>query len=161
MIARTSPIVRLAVRAVTPIALLIAAFVLFAGHNQPGGGFAAGLLLGAVIVLRTVAGLQQPRHAAVFLAVGGVIVGLEALAPMLWGQPLLDQVVVSRQVPLLGKVKTGSALIFDLGVVAVVVGLVIAVLDGFGAASLVDIGRRPIDDAPVDTSVDSDSRRNR
>jgi hypothetical protein len=80
---------------------------------------------------------------------------------MLWGQPLLDQVVVSRQVPLLGKVKTGSALIFDLGVVAVVVGLVIAVLDGFGAASLVDSGRRPIDDAPVDTSVDSDSRRNR
>ena len=65
MIARTSPIVRLSVRAITPIALLIAAFVLFAGHNQPGGGFAAGLLLGAVIVLRTVAGLtSMPGWAA-------------------------------------------------------------------------------------------------
>ena len=38
--------------AVTPIALVAAAYVLFAGHNQPGGGFAAGLMLGAVIVLR-------------------------------------------------------------------------------------------------------------
>ena len=61
MIARTSPIVSLAVRAVTPIALVVAAYVLFAGHNQPGGGFAAGLMLGAIIVLRTVAGLQEPR----------------------------------------------------------------------------------------------------
>ena len=150
MIARTSPIVRLSVRAITPIALLIAAFVLFAGHNQPGGGFAAGLLLGAVIVLRTVAGLQQPRHAVTFLAVGGLIVGLDAIAPMLWGEPLLDQVVFSWEVPLLGKVKTGSALIFDLGVVAVVVGLIVALLDGFDATSLVDRGRRPVDVDPTD-----------
>jgi len=143
VIARTSPIVALAVRAATPIALLIAAYALFAGHNQPGGGFAAGLLLGAVIVLRTVAGLQQPRYAVALLAAGGIIVCLVAIAPMLWGEALLDQVVISREVPLLGKVKSGSALVFDLGVMAIVVGLVTAVLDGFGAASLVDRGLRP------------------
>jgi multisubunit Na+/H+ antiporter MnhB subunit len=143
VIARTSPIVSLAVRAVTPIALLIAAYVLFAGHNQPGGGFAAGLMLGAIIVLRTVAGIQQPRHAAVWMSVGGVIAGLVAIAPMLWGEPLLDQVVVTWDVPVLGTVKTGSALAFDLGVVAIVVGLIIAVLDGFDATSLVDRGRTP------------------
>lgn len=141
MIARTSPIVALAVRAVTPIALLIAAYALFVGHNQPGGGFAAGLLLGAVLVLRTVAGLQQPRYAAVFLAVGGVIVGVDAVAPLFWGEPLLDQVVVSWDAPVLGKVKTGSALVFDLGVVAVVVGLVLALLDGFDAMGLAERGR--------------------
>jgi multisubunit Na+/H+ antiporter MnhB subunit len=143
MIARTSPIVSLAVRAITPIALVIAAYVLFAGHNQPGGGFAAGLMLGAIIVLRTVAGIQQPRHAAVWMSVGGVIAGLVAIAPMLWGEPLLDQVVVTWDVPVLGTVKSGSALIFDLGVVAIVVGLVIALLDGLGATSLVDRGRAP------------------
>lgn len=138
MIGRTSPIVSLAVRAVTPIALVVAAYVLFAGHNQPGGGFAAGLMLGAVIVLRTVAGLQEPRHATVWLSVGGVIAGVVAIAPMFWGEPLLDQVVVTWDVPVLGTVKTGSALLFDLGVVAIVVGLVIALLDGLDAASLVD-----------------------
>ncbi len=145
MIARTSPIVALAVSAVTPIALLIAAYALFVGHNQPGGGFAAGLLLGAVLVLRTVSGLQEPKYAAVLLAIGGVIVGVDALSPLLWGEPLLDQFVVSWDVPVLGTVKTGSALLFDLGVVAVVVGLVIALLEGFGASDLAERGRTPTD----------------
>lgn len=156
MIARTSPIVALAVRAVTPIALLIAAYVLFVGHNQPGGGFAAGLLLGAVLVLRTVAGLQQPRYAAALLAAGGIIVGADALAPLLWGEPLLDQVVVTfEDVPLLGTVKSGSALIFDLGVVAIVVGLVIALLDGFGAFHLAERGRTISDDRTTGNGVSS------
>lgn len=137
MITRTSPIVGLAVRAVTPIALVVAAYVLFAGHNQPGGGFAAGLMLGAIIVLRVLAGLQQPRFAFVWLSLGGAIVGVVSIAPLLWGEPLLDQVVVSFDVPLLGTVKSGSALIFDLGVVAIVVGLIIAVLDGMDATALV------------------------
>ena len=145
MIARPSSIVALAVSAVTPIALLIAAYALFVGHNQPGGGFAAGLLLGAVVVLRTVAGLQEPKYAAVLLAIGGVIVGVDALSPLLWGEPLLDQFVVSWNVPVLGTVKTGSALVFDLGVVAVVVGLVTALLEGFGASDLAESGRTPTD----------------
>lgn len=143
MISRTSPIVSLAVRAVTPIALVIAAYALFAGHNRPGGGFAAGLMLGAIIVLRTVAGLQQPRHASIWMAVGGVVAGLVAIAPLLWGEPLLDQVVVTWDAPVLGTIKTGSALLFDLGVVAIVVGLVIALLDGLDATALVDRGGRP------------------
>jgi multicomponent Na+:H+ antiporter subunit A len=139
VIARTSPIVSLAVRAVTPVALVVAAYVLFAGHNQPGGGFAAGLMLGAVIVLRTVAGLQQPKFATMWLSVGGVITGIVAIAPMFWGEPLLDQVVVAWDLPLLGTVKTGSALLFDLGV--------IALLDGLDATSLVDRARpTPSDD---------------
>ncbi len=153
MISRISPIVSLAVRAVTPIALVVAAYALFAGHNQPGGGFAAGLMLGAIIVLRTVAGIQQPRHAPVWLSVGGVVAGIVAIAPMLWGEPLLDQVVVTWDVPILGDVKTGSALLFDLGVVAIVVGLVISLLDGLDAASLGDRGHRPIaaDVASIET----------
>ena len=160
MIARTSPIVSLAVRAVTPIALVVAAYVLFAGHNQPGGGFAAGLMLGAIVVLRTLAGIQQPRHAAAWLSVGGVIAGLVAIAPLLWGNPLLDQVVVTWDVPVLGTLKTGSALLFDLGVVAIVVGLVLALLDGLDALSLVDRGRTPaVAGTPSDDASPTDDRR--
>jgi multisubunit Na+/H+ antiporter MnhB subunit len=139
MIARTSPIVKLAIQAASPIAVLIAAFALFAGHNRPGGGFAAGLLLGAIVVLRTVAGLQQPRHAFTLLAIGGVIVGATAIAPLLWGDVLLDQALFEwTDVALLGTVKTGTSLVFDVGVTAVVVGLVVAVLDGLGATSLAE-----------------------
>jgi multisubunit Na+/H+ antiporter MnhB subunit len=153
VISRTSPITSLAVRAVTPIALVVAAYVLFAGHNQPGGGFAAGLMLGAIVVLRTIAGMQRPVGAMTWLAAGGVIAGAVAIAPMLWGEPLLDQVVVSWDLPVLGTVKTGSALVFDLGVVAIVVGLVLALLDGLDASSLVD--RRPGPSAAPTDGADS------
>ena len=136
MIASRSPIVRLAIQAASPLAIMIGAFVLFAGHNQPGGGFAAGLQFGAVVVLRTVAGLQRPEHAIGFLAWGGVIVCVCALAPLLWGEPLLNQVVIEGTVPVLGKVKSGSALPFDIGVTLIVVGLILSLLDGLGATDL-------------------------
>jgi len=158
VIARTSPIVKLAIRAATPIALLIAAYALFAGHNQPGGGFAAGLLLGAVIVLRTVAGLQRPGHATALLAIGGTIAGIVALGPLLWNEALLDQVVITWQVPVLGKVKFGSALLFDVGVMAIVVGLIMAVLDGLGATSLVDRGLRGSEGAATSSSSSEGGR---
>lgn len=159
MIARTSPIVSLAVRAVTPIALVVAAYALFAGHNQPGGGFAAGLMLGAIVVLRTLAGIQQPRHAAAWLSAGGAIAGLVAIAPLVFGEPLLDQVVVIWDVPVLGSVKTGSALLFDLGVVAIVVGLVLALLDGLDAPALVDRGRTPAVAATPSTEASPSDER--
>ena len=58
------------------------------------------------------------------------------LAPLLGGEPLLDQVIVSETLPLLGKVKSGSALVFDAGVTAIVVGLFVAVFDGLDADEL-------------------------
>ncbi len=136
MIARRSPIVQLSVRAATPLALMVAVFAFFAGHNRPGGGFAAGLLLGAVLVLRTVAGLSQPLRPVPTLAAGGIIAAVVALLPIMWGDVALDQVVVETTLPLLGKVKSGTALPFDLGVTAIVVGLVVALLEGFGAEQL-------------------------
>ncbi len=130
MIATRSPIARLGVRAATPLALMVGIYLLFAGHNRPGGGFAAGLVFGAVITLRTIAGIAAPRGANRLVAVGVGVVGIVALAPLLWGDTLLDQAIVSTTLPLLGKVKTGTALVFDLGVTAIVVGLIIALLEG-------------------------------
>ncbi len=132
MISTRSPIVRVGVQVASPLALVVATFLLFAGHNRPGGGFAAGLLLGAVVALRTAAGLQRPTHALVLLGAGGLLSGLVAVAPVLWGDGILDQIVVERSVPVLGTVKSGSALPFDIGVTLIVVGMVVAVLDGFG-----------------------------
>ena len=136
MIRGRSPVVRNAIRAASPLALLVATFLFFAGHNQPGGGFAAGLVIGAVIALRTVAGIGRPQDATRWFAVGIALVSLVALAPLLGGEPLLDQVIITETVPLLGKVKSGSALVFDAGVTAIVVGLFVAVFDGLDADEL-------------------------
>lgn len=138
MIATRSPIVRLGIQAASPLALVVATFLFFAGHNRPGGGFAAGLVLGAVVALRTVAGLQRPKGGLNVAAAGGVVAGGVALAPLLIGRDLLDQAVVDFSVPLLGTIKSGTALIFDAGVTLIVVGLVMAVLDGLGATALAD-----------------------
>ncbi len=128
-----SSIVSLGIRAASPFVFLVGCYLLFAGHNNPGGGFSAGLVFGAVLALRTVAGFHRPTY-GVTLAAGGIfVVAGVALMPLIWGDVLLDQQVFSVEVPLLGKVKTGSALVFDVGVTAIVVGTVMAVLDGLGA----------------------------
>lgn len=138
MINAKSPVIGTGVRAATPLAIVVSIYLLLAGHNAPGGGFAAGLVLGSVVALRTVVGLQRPTHGVGLNAAGLVIVVLTALAPVLFGGVLLDQAVWSFEVPVIGKVKTGSALPFDIGVMLIVVGLVVAVLDGLGATELAE-----------------------
>jgi multicomponent Na+:H+ antiporter subunit A len=145
MIAGRSMVVQTGVQLASPLAVVVALFLFFAGHNQPGGGFAAGLVLGAVVALRMVVGLPTFGAPVTLLAVGGVITGLVALAPIVAGEVVLDQVIVETNFPLLGKVKAGTALVFDLGVTLVVVGLMAAVLDALGAAR---IGEDPTVSAP-------------
>lgn len=136
MIAERSMVVRTGIELASPLAVVVAAYLFFAGHNQPGGGFGAGLVLGAVAALRIVVGLSSPRRPIVLMGIGGVLAGGVALAPVLFGEALLDQVVVSDDVPVLGTVKSGSALLFDLGVTLIVVGLVVAVLLALGGDEL-------------------------
>ena len=136
MIATQSLIVRRGVQAAGPLAVVVATYLLFAGHNRPGGGFAAGLVLGAVVALRTVAGLQRPGNAPTLVASGALLVASVALAPVVVGDVILDQVVWTGTLPILGAVKTGTALLFDIGVTLIVVGLVVAVLEGLGGLDL-------------------------
>ena len=136
MIASRSMVVRSGIRVASPLAVIVGMYLFFAGHNQPGGGFAAGLVFGAVVALRSVAGLPTPQHPVRLMALGGVIAGLVAVAPLLFGHTLLDMVVVDAELPVLGKVKAGSALVFDLGVTLIVVGLLVAILSALGVGDL-------------------------
>lgn len=142
-------VLALGIRAASPLAVVVGLYLLFAGHNNPGGGFAAGLVLGAVVTLRTVSGLQRPTHAAALITTGIVVVATVAVAPLFWGDQLLDQRVLTVELPVLGKIKSGSALPFDIGVTAIVVGLIIALLDGLSATSL---------DADSDSNSNSKSK---
>jgi len=105
-------------------------YLLFAGHNNPGGGFAAGLVFGAIVTLRFLAGEPTRLGATTLICAGVLIVVAVAAAPLFFGDALLDQKIVSLTLPVLGKVKSGSALPFDIGVTAIVVGLVLALLTG-------------------------------
>ena len=113
-------------------------YMLFAGHNRPGGGFVGGLVAGAAIALRFIAGgigdvrgLTRLRPWTI-LGSGLAIAAVTALVPIVLGEPVLTSGVWDVDVPLLGTVKTTSALAFDVGVYVAVVGLVFMVFEAFG-----------------------------
>lgn len=135
---RRSPILEVVVRAEFHTLLLVSLYLLFAGHNEPGGGFAGGLMAGAAFTLRFVSGgIDELRGAirispATVLGGGLLVATLSALVPLTTGNALLEQDEWRAELPLLGTAKTTSALPFDLGVYLVVLGLILMVLEAFG-----------------------------
>jgi len=120
-------------------ALLFSVFLLFAGHNAPGGGFVGGLVAGAAFVLRYVEGgsgeVQDaaPVPGTVLMGVGLTVAVATGAAALLGGGDFLSSGKLELDVPLLGTVKTTSALAFDIGVYLVVLGLVVVILTTLGA----------------------------
>jgi multicomponent Na+:H+ antiporter subunit A len=68
--------------------------------------------------------------------------------PVLLGRPVLETGYKALDVPVLGKVSLSSALVFDLGVYFVVVGVVLMVVEAFGEPiePTVEPAVEPIDD---------------
>jgi multicomponent Na+:H+ antiporter subunit A len=135
---RRSLILDTTVRLVTDGALVLSVYFLFAGHNQPGGGFVGGLVAAAALALRYVAGgldglLKTMRVRPPFLlALGLVLTTGAALVPLTIGDTPLDQRAFEGTFMLLGKVKFTTATIFDTGVYLIVVGLVLTIFIALG-----------------------------
>ena len=138
MTPRRSLILDTTTRLVFDGTLVLSAYLLFAGHNQPGGGFVGGLVAAAAVALRYIAGGIDDVRSLVnvrpwtFLAVGLAIAVGTALVPLVLGAGALNQDAYELQVGLLGKVKATSATVFDTGVYLIVVGLVLMVFEGLG-----------------------------
>ena len=136
---RRSVVLETAVRLVFHTVLVFSLYLLFAGHNQPGGGFVGGLVAGAAFVLRYVSGGRSALRAAVPIdpgvpvGVGLVLAAGTGMAAWLFGAQFLESGKVELHAPLLGTIKATSALPFDTGVYLIVVGLVLAVLRTLGA----------------------------
>jgi len=118
--------------------LVVSVWLLFAGHNEPGGGFVGGLLAGSAITLRYIAGgMREVREQTRFrpwtvLGTGLLISAVTAAAPLLTGGDVLDVASHAITVPLLGTVHLSSALLFDIGVYITVVGMVLMAFEAFG-----------------------------
>lgn len=139
MTPRSSIIFDTVLDTVTRTAAVFSLFLLFAGHNAPGGGFVGGLVLAASFVLRYVAG-GTPRidtvarvQPATLLGSGLALAVLSGAGGWFWGEQFLTTQTWEADLPLLGHVKATSALPFDIGVYLVVVGLGLVVLRSLGA----------------------------
>ena len=121
----TSLILRTIARAVSPLIVAYAALLWATGHYGPGGGFVAGLMLAAALILRAEAfgGHLLARRWDRLMAAGLLIAAGSAVAPLAVGAPLLDHVLLH-----VGRYELASSLIFDLGVLCLVAGAVMAAL---------------------------------
>ena len=134
-----SMILEVIVRILFHTIIVISIFLLFAGHNLPGGGFAGGLVAGLALVMRYVAGgryelgIAAPTDAGYMLGAGMLIAVGTAVAPMFFGAEPLTRAVWEADIPVFGHIEFVSSTFFDIGVYLVVVGLVLDVLRSLGA----------------------------
>ncbi|MQA87100.1 MAG: Na+/H+ antiporter subunit A [Streptosporangiales bacterium] len=134
-----SVLLEAATRIVVPTALVLSAYLLLAGHERTGGGFAGGLVAGMAFVLRYVAGGRYELTAAAPVRPASVIgLGLFVAAGMAvpgWvgGGEIFAGTVLEATLPVLGHVKLVTSFFFDLGIYLVVVGLVLEILTALGA----------------------------
>lgn len=135
---RRSLILDVTVRLVFHSALLLGLFLLFTGHNRPGGGFVGGLVAGAALSLRYVAGgIDEVRETLpvrpwTLLGLGLVTATSTALVPLVFGRQLMEHAKLDLHLGPLGEAHLGTALFFDIGVALVVVGMVLLLLVAFG-----------------------------
>lgn len=115
-----------AVRFLTPLLLLFAVFLFYRGHNEPGGGFIAGLVAASAFSLMVIAdGVKSARRAMRADPRGMLAVGL-ALAVgsglfAVGSGPFMTGTWIEITTPL-GTGKLGTPLLFDLGVFFIVLG---------------------------------------
>jgi multicomponent Na+:H+ antiporter subunit A len=134
--------------------IVVALFLLFSGHNAPGGGFAAGLLVGIALAVRYLAGGRYelgealPIQPGLLLGLGLFLSAGVGLAALLTGNEVMESVIVDLYVPVLGKVHLVTSLFFDIGVMLLVVGLVLDLLRTLGA-EIDRQGDLPAGGAPV------------
>ncbi|WP_322797076.1 MnhB domain-containing protein [Tepidiforma sp.] len=127
-----SVLLRVVARLLASLLLTASIYLLWRGHNAPGGGFSGGIMAAAAFVLLAIsfdpdAGWRAPRLSPLVLIPLGLLVALgSGFIGVLTGGAFLEGRWVTLGV---GEgVKLGTPLLFDLGVYLVVVGVALAVI---------------------------------
>lgn len=136
---RRSIIFEVVTRLVFHTIIVYAIYLLFAGHNHPGGGFAAGMVTGLALVVRYLVGGKYelteaaPVDAGILMGTGLFIGAVSGLAPVAFGGAVFQSIIVDLRLGPLGDVHLVSSVGFDIGVYLVVVALILDLLRTFGA----------------------------
>ena len=123
-----------ATRLVLPLAVMVALYIFLRGHNQPGGGFIAGLVVAVAILMQYMASgfafADQRLHADHHSMIGaGVLVAaLTGLGSLAFGAPFLTSAFDYFSLPLIGEFELATAILFDIGVALTVIGAVMLAL---------------------------------
>jgi multicomponent K+:H+ antiporter subunit A len=122
------------VRLMLPVSGVVAAFLFLRGHNEPGGGFVAGLVMSVGFLLQYIVSgtewIEEKLHLAPRSMMGfGLLCVLgTAAGAFMVGYPLLTSHTFHLEVPVLGELHIASALFFDVGVFCLVLGSTLLIL---------------------------------
>lgn len=128
-----SLILRIATRLLTGLILVFSAYLLFRGHNSPGGGFSAALVAGTGFSLFTIAEGPQPVRRALWvdplvLSALGLLLSIgSGMFAVVAGHPYLKGLWWSIE-PINGAPAVGTPLLFDVGVFFVVLGVILTLV---------------------------------
>lgn len=121
-----------------PVIFLFAIYLLLAGHNNPGGGFIAGVMAAAALALEYVVfGMRAVQRATRSSYLGLVALGLTfalgtGLGSLIVGGEFLKSGILHLTLPIFGEVEIVSAFVFDVGVFFIVVGVTVTVISLLG-----------------------------
>lgn len=138
-----------ATRVLLPLSLVVGVYIFLRGHNEPGGGFIAGLVVAIALIMQYIAsgyGWAADRmrvDSQSLIGAGVAIAGLTGMGAFIFGRPFLTSTFSYLTWPVVGTFEMASAMAFDLGVFLTVVGVMLLSL-----SQLSRVARR-IDPAPV------------
>ncbi|TRD22628.1 monovalent cation/H+ antiporter subunit A [Palleronia caenipelagi] len=124
-------------RVIMPVVLLVGTYIFLRGHNMPGGGFIAGLIVAIAIIMQYMASgygwtydrQRFPHHG--IIGAGVLVAGLTGIGAWFVGHPFLTSSFAYIKIPGLEKFEVASAMFFDLGVFLAVFGAVLLSLSSF------------------------------
>jgi multicomponent K+:H+ antiporter subunit A len=130
------------VRLLLPLSMLVSVYFFMRGHNRPGGGFVAGLVMSVALVLQyMVSGTAWvEEHLRIYprrwIAAGLLLAMITGDGAIVLGYPFLTTHTAHLQLPLIGDVHVPSALFFDIGVFALVLGATMLILTALAHQSI-------------------------
>ena len=124
-------------RVIMPVVLMVGFYIFLRGHNEPGGGFIAGLIVSIAVVMQYMASgfswasarLRYPYHG--IIGAGVLIAGLTGIGSWFVTKPFLTSDFTYVRIPPFEKFELATAALFDLGVFLAVVGAVMLSLESF------------------------------
>lgn len=130
-------------RIVLPLTLAVGIYLFLRGHNQPGGGFIAALVVAVAFLVQYLAAgfdwsdARKPFGEHQLIGWGVLTAMATGIGAMVLGSPFLTSWFDYFKLPLIGKFELASAMLFDTGVFLTVLGAVMLAL-----AQLSHIARR-------------------
>ena len=130
------------VRLLLPLSVLVSVYFFMRGHNAPGGGFVAGLVMSVALLLQyIVSGTEWvEEHLRIYprrwIAIGLLLALATGGGAIVLGYPFMTTHTAHFDLPVLGQLHIPSALFFDTGVFAVVLGATMLILTALSHQSI-------------------------